>query len=112
MSQWVVRDYIARKGNATFTEKQIEPARCNVLGYALKFMTFEGRNIPQWMLQVELQREVQEAGYDAGAEILLEFFHRMLKTFNTPELSDLGKQIIECCLDNGTVQDYEKLMQN
>ncbi len=112
MSQWVVREYLARKGNATFNEKQILPARCNVLGYALKFMTFEGRTIPPWLLQVELQREVQEEGYDAGAEILLEFFHRMLKNFDTPDLNDLGKQIIECCLDNGTVKDYEQLMPN
>ena len=110
MSQWVVREYLARKGNAHFTEKQILPARCSVLGYALKYMTFEGRNIPEWMLQVELQREVQEEGYDAGAEILLEFFHRMLKEFMSPELDDLGKEIIECCLNNGTVEDYEKLI--
>ena len=112
MSQWVVREYLARKGNAQFTEKQILPAKCNVLGYALKYMTFEGRNIPEWLLQVELQREVQEEGYDAGAEILIEFFHRMLNEFLSPDLSDLGKQIIECCLDNGTVEDYEKLMHN
>jgi len=112
MSQWVVRDYLARKGNATFTPEQSLPARCNVLGYALKYMTFEGRNIPPWLLQVELQREVGDEGYDAGAEILLEFFHRMLNQFKGPDLSDLGKQIIECCLDNGSVEDYEKLMPN
>lgn len=112
MSQWVVRDYLARKGNATFTSDQILPARCNVLGYALKFMTFEGRTIPPWLLQVELQREVGDEGYDAGAEILIEFFNRMLNEFRGPELSDLGKQIIECCLDNGTVEDYEKLIGN
>lgn len=110
MSQWVVRDYVARKGNATFTPEQIMPARCNVLGYALKFMTFEGRTIPPWLLQVELQREVGDEGYDAGAEILLEFFHRMLNQFMQPELDDLGKKIIECCLNNGSVEDYEKLI--
>lgn len=110
MSQWVTREYLARKGNANFTDKQIIPARCNVLGYALKYMTFEGRTIPEWMLRVELQREVQEEGYDAGAEILIEFFHRMLNQFLKPELDDLGKQIIECCLDNGSVEEYEQLM--
>jgi hypothetical protein len=88
------------------------PARCSVLGYALKHMTFEGRTIPEWLLRVELQREVQEEGYDAGAEILIEFFHRMLKNFLSPDLDDLGREIIECCLDNGTVEDYEKLMHN
>lgn len=109
MPQWIVRDYLARKGNASFIPEQITPARCNVLGYALKYMTFEGRTIPPWMLQVELQREVGEEGYDKGAEILLEFFHRMLNEFKSPELSDLGNRIIECCLDGGTVEDYEKL---
>ncbi len=110
MSQWIVRDYLARKGNANFIKEQISPARCNVLGYALNYMTFEGRTIPPWLLQVELQREVQEEGYDAGAEILLEFFYRMLNEFKSPDLDDLGKKIIECCLDNGTVEDYEQLI--
>jgi len=112
MPQWIVRDYLARKGSAKFPPKQITAARCNVLGYALKFMTFEGRTIPEWLLQVELQREVKEEGYDKGAEILLEFFHRMLNQFMQPELDDLGKKIIECCLDNGSVVDYEKLIHS
>ncbi|MCC5927522.1 MAG: DUF4914 family protein [Bacteroidetes bacterium] len=112
MPQWIARDYLARKGSAKFNAEQIIPARCSVLGYALKYMTFEGSTIPPWFLQVELQREVQEEGYDKGAEILLEFFNRMLRSFDEPGLSDLGKQIIECCLDGGTVQDYEKFIQN
>lgn len=112
MPQWIARDYLARKGSAKFNKDQIIPARCHVLGYALKYMTFEGRTIPPWMLQVELQREVQEEGYDKGAEILLEFFHRMLNSFKAPELDDLGKKIIECCLDNGTVEDYEQFIPN
>ncbi len=112
MPQWVVRDYLARKGSAKFSQEQITPARCNLLGYALKFMTFEGRNIPPWMLQVELQREVGEEGYDKGAVILREFFHRMLNNFMTPDLDDLGRKTIECCLDNGSVEDYEQLMQS
>lgn len=33
----------------------------------------------------------------------------MLNEFKSPELSDLGNRIIECCLDGGTVEDYEKL---
>jgi len=110
MPQWIARDYLARKGNANFSQEQIVPARCPVLGYALKFMTFEGRTIPPWMLQVELQREVGDEGYDKGAEILLEFFHRMLNNFMSPELDDLGRKTIECCLDNGSVEDYKQLI--
>jgi hypothetical protein len=111
MPQWIARDYMARKGNAPFNPEQLVAARCSVLGYALKYMTFEGSTIPPWFLQVELQREVQEAGYDAGAEILMEFFRRMLQSFNEDGLSPLGQQIIQCCLDGGTVTDYEKLIQ-
>jgi hypothetical protein len=111
MPQWITRDYIARKGNAFFSKEQIEPARCHVLGYALNYMTFEGRTIPPWFLKVELQREVGTEGYDKGAEILNEFFNRMLKNFVTPDLDKLGREIIECCLDNGTVEDYEKFMK-
>ena len=110
MPQWIARDYLARKGSARFSKEQVVPARCHVLGYAMKYMTFEGRTIPPWMLQVELQREVQEEGYDKGAEILLEFFHKMLNAFVAPELDDLGRKIIECCLDNGTVEDYEQFI--
>jgi len=110
MPQWIARDYLARKGSARFSKEQIIPARCCLLGYALKYMTFEGRTIPSWMLQVELQREVHEEGYDKGAAILIEFFHRMLNNFLVPELDVLGKQIIECCLDNGTVEDYEQFI--
>jgi len=111
MPQWIARDYLARKGNAPFLPEQLIESRCNVLGYALKYMTFEGSTIPPWFLQVELQREVKEEGFDAGAEILLEFFHRMLNSFQEDGLSPLGQQIIQCCLDGGTVADYEKLMK-
>ncbi len=111
MPQWVAREYLARKGNANFPKEQISPARCHVLGYALNYMNFEGRTIPPWFLQVELQREVGTEGYDKGAEILMEFFHRMLQSFMAPELDDLGRKIIECCLNNGTVQDYEELIK-
>lgn len=30
--------------------------------------------------------------------------------YKTPELSALGHQIIDTCLNNGTMEDYERLM--
>ena len=54
--------------------------------------------------------EVGEAAYDAGAEQLKKFFHQCLADFQEPDLDPLGQQIIQCCLDGGTVDDYERLI--
>ena len=110
MPQWLARDYIARRGNAKFREHQILPARCPLLGYALHFMRIEGVQIAHWFLEVDTQPEVGEEGYDNGAAILQDFFREHLKQFLEPELSALGRDIIECCLDNGSVKDYERLL--
>ncbi len=110
MPQWISREYLARRGVAPFREHQLTPARCPLLGYAFNMMQVEGSLIPQWLLQVNLQSEVGAEGYDAGAAILREFFERELKKFIHADLDPLGKKIIDCCLDNGSVEDYEKLL--
>lgn len=110
MPQWIAREYLARRGIAKFQPHQIAPARCPLLGYALKSMQIEGTLLPQWFLQVETQPEVGIEGYDAGAKILEEFFIRELKKFHHPDLDQLGKEIITCCLDGGTVQNYDDLL--
>lgn len=110
MPQWLARDYLARKGAARFTQEQIAPARCPLLGYALKSMRIEGISITNVFLQVEKQPEVGIDAYDRGAEILREFFIQHLKVFLEPDLEPLGRRIIQCCLDNGSVEDYELLM--
>jgi len=110
MPQWVSREYLARRGVAKFQPHQIVPARCPLLGYALKSMQIEGTLLPQWFLRVETQPEVGPDGYDAGAEILKEFFARELRKFLDPDLDPLGKEIITCCLDGGTLQDYDNLL--
>ena len=53
---------------------------------------------------------VGQEGYDKGAKILNDFFKSQLVKFNTPELDPLGKKIIECCLNDGTLEDYLELM--
>jgi hypothetical protein len=110
MSQWVAREYIARRGNAKFRPDQIQPARCPLLGWALYQLQVEGRMVPRWFLQVDTQPEVGPEGYDKGAEILYGFFRTQLAKFNEPDLDPLGKKIIECCLSNGSVDDYELLL--
>jgi hypothetical protein len=108
--QWLAREYLARRGHARFKPDQIQPARCPLLGYALYQLQIEGRMIPRWLLQVDTQPEVGPEAYDAGAKILETFFHKQLRQFLEPDLSPLGREIIECCLAGGTVADYVKLL--
>ncbi len=108
--QWIAREYLARKGSAEFRPEQLEDSRCPLLGYALKRLRVDGFNIPKGMLQTDHQLTVGEKAYDEGAEILREFFKEQLDQFYTDALNPLGRQIIECFLNNGSVQDYVDLI--
>lgn len=110
MPQWIAREYLSRRGLAKFNKNQLSPSRCPLLGYSFNSMQVEGTVITPWFLKVETQPEVGLAGYDAGAKILSEFFKNELKKFLHSDLDQLGKDIINCCLDNGSVEDYDKLM--
>jgi hypothetical protein len=110
MPQWLTRDYLARRGNAKFLHDQIVPSRCPLLGYSLTSMRIEGVRVARWFLEVNTQPEVGDDGYDQGAIILKEFFHENLRQYLEEDLSELGREIIHCCLENGTVEDYERLM--
>lgn len=108
MPQWLARDYLARKGMARFGRDQVVPARCPLLGYALKYMRIEGISVADFFLRVERQPEVGVEGYDAGAEILHSFFNEHAAAFLDPDLTPVGRSIIECCLSGGTLEDYEQ----
>ncbi|MFH1524705.1 MAG: DUF4914 family protein, partial [Chloroflexota bacterium] len=111
MPEWISREYLARRGGAKFRPDQLRPARCSLLGYAITNMHIEGTQIPQWMLEVNLQSEVGEEGYAQGAQMLTDLFYRELKRYsNDPELDPLGHKIIECFLDSGTAEDYTHLI--
>ena len=107
MPQWLARDYLARRGIAKFQTGQIKPARSPLLGFVLNTMRIEGVQIPRWFLEVNTQPEVGDEAYDRGAAILREFFHKHLKPLVIPDLSKLGRRIIECCLDDGSLADYD-----
>jgi hypothetical protein len=109
MPQWLGREYLARRGSARFRPDQLAPARCPLLGYALRTMVIEGTNVPHWLLEVEHQPEVGVEGYDKGAEILYGFFQRELPKFLEEDLDREARRIIECCLDGGTLEDYVAL---
>ena len=111
MPQWLSREYLARRGGARFRPEQLTPARCPLLGYALYFMQVEGTQIPHWLLEVNQQAEVGEEGYDAGAEMLWDFFCRELQPLAThPDLLPEGREIIHCCLSRGTLSDFEAVL--
>ena len=54
-------------------------------------------------------RSSEKRGYDAGAKILTDFFKDQIKQYLTDDLDPLGRQIIECCLNDGTLDDYLRL---
>ncbi len=110
MPQWIAREFLARRGGARFMKRSVAPARCPLLGWTPHKVIVEGRTIGSWFFEVDSQPEVGPEAYDAGAKILGEFFHQELKGFLSPDLSSLGREIIECCLANGSVDDYEKAL--
>ncbi len=110
MPQWLARDYLARRGAAPFLPGQLVQSRCTLLGYTLRGIRIEGTDIPEWLFQTDMQPEVGTEAYDKGADILKDFFHKQIKSFLQPELHDLGRNIIECCLDGGEMEDYESLI--
>jgi hypothetical protein len=105
-----MREYLTRRGNSKFRPDQISQSRCRLLGYDLEFLTIEGSKIPSRFLKTHRQDNVGIEAYDKGAEILFDFFKKELQQYRTPELSELGHRIIETCLNNGTVEDYERLI--
>ena len=55
------------------------------------------------------RRTDQEPG-TKHQELLYEFFRRELVKFLEPDLDPKGREIIQCCLDGGSVGDYINLI--
>lgn len=110
MPEWIAREYLARRGGAWFTKNQLTSARLPLLGYALRELLVEGQYIEKEFLQVHRQEEVGIEGYDKGGKILSDFFKECLEQFLVSDLSPLGREIIECCLNDGSLDDYRSLI--
>ncbi len=104
--EWIVREYLARRGNSSFDFNRLHPSRCSLLGYSLPALKVNGQSIPEVLLDVEKQIEVGRSGYDAGAAILKDFFVEELKQFRKKELHPVGRAIIDICLHDGSLKDY------
>jgi hypothetical protein len=110
MPQWITREYLARRGGARFGADRLKPSRCPLLGYTPGSIIVEGSTIGPWFFEVDLQPEVGPEAYDQGAAILSAFFERELRAFLVPDLLPTGRQIIECCLAGGSLDDYGALL--
>ncbi|MCL2628179.1 MAG: DUF4914 family protein [Oscillospiraceae bacterium] len=108
--QWLMREYLARRGSAKFRQENLVPARLPMLGYCLENMKIDGQFIRTAFLRPETQAEVGTSGYDAGAKQLMEFVKRELDKYDVPELSELGREIIKVCKNDGSLQDYLDLI--
>jgi hypothetical protein len=111
MPQWIMREYLARRAGARFEQSQMRPARCPLLGLTPGIIVIEGRTIGSPFFEVDRQPEVGQTAYDAGAQILKDFFKRELKQFLVPDLLPAGRRIIECCLDGGSLSDYMSVLE-
>jgi len=112
MPQWIAREYLSRRGSAKFKPNQLEPARCPLLGHAIHSMQIEGFFINREFLQVNTQEEVGNEAYDKGARILTDFFKQEIMFYLAEsDLDSTGKKIIECCMSDGKLEDYEKIIR-
>jgi len=108
-TEWLTREWLARKGAGRMRAEQLTPARCPLFGYAPKEITLDGQPVRRTLLQPDLQSQVGEEAYDAGAAILTGFFKSELEQFLTDDLDPLGRKIIELCMKDASVAEYEKL---
>lgn len=108
--QLLMREYLTRRGAAQLRTDQYQAARCPLLGYELNYLTLEGSKIPSRFLKVYNQPEVGFEGYDAGAEMLRDFFKTELQKYLKEDLLQTGKRIIDACLSNGSIEEYNDII--
>ncbi|MBD3347543.1 MAG: DUF4914 family protein [Chitinivibrionales bacterium] len=110
MPQWIAREYLGRRGVAPFRAEQLVKSKCPLLGYTLRSMQVEGYTIPHELLRVNEQPEVGTDGFEKGAKMLHDFFKKELTQYLNDDIDPSGRRIIECCIDNGTLEDYESCL--
>lgn len=109
--QWIAREFLARRGGVRFAKDELTPSRCSILGYSLSKFEVEGQSFDQGFLQVDKQIDVGVEAFDKGAEILSVFFKKQLQQFLQDDLMPLGRKIIECCMNDGKLEDYTALLK-
>ena len=108
-AQRLTREYLARRGAGRIRPEQLVPSRCPLFGYTLKEIKIDGQLIRPTFLRPDKQSQVGVEAYDIGAKILTDFFKSELLQFMTDDLDPLGRQIIEVCLRDGSIDEYTAL---
>lgn len=104
--QWIAREYLARRGSAKFRPEHLVESRCPILGYSLENLKLDGKYIRKSYLQPNLQSDLGVEAYDAGAKILTDFFKSELDQYLTRRLNPIGRKLIECCMNDGKIENY------
>ncbi|MGC4063938.1 MAG: DUF4914 family protein [Polyangiaceae bacterium] len=111
MPQWIMREFLGRRGGAKFRLDQVERSHADpLLGYTPKQVVVEGQSIPAMLLRIALQRDVGEAAFEQGVRELRAFFHDELKAFLESDSNPLGRRIIEAYLDGAPLDTFESLI--
>ena len=108
-AEWLTREYLARRGPGRMRPDSLMASRCALFGYTLREMKIDGQLIRPTFLRPDQQSQVGVEAYDAGAKVLTDFFKSELRQFCTQDLDPLGRQIIDVCLRDGTIDDYVAL---
>lgn len=109
-AQWATREYLSRRGGCKFKREVLSEARCPILGYVPESIKIDGMLMPKGILKVNTQPEVGNEAYDIGAKMLTDFFKRELEKYNTSDLNPLGKEIIQACMEDASVEIYYNLI--
>jgi hypothetical protein len=108
--EWIMREYLSRRGGVRFMPEDLEKAKSTLLGYSLNSLIIEGQSVPKRFLKPQLQAEIGDDTHTKGCKILDDYFKNELKQFLTDELDPLGREIIELFLNDGKLEDFEKLI--
>lgn len=109
-AEHISREYLSRRGQAPFKFDELINKGVPILGYTMKSVKLDGKEIPNFMLNVDEQRHVGEEAFRKGAGILTDFFKQELKQFLTADLDDLGRKIIESYLADDSLEELNALM--
>ncbi|MCB9359072.1 DUF4914 family protein [Candidatus Woesearchaeota archaeon] len=110
MPEWIMREYLSRRGGIRFMDSDLSESNSVLLGYSMNRLVIEGQTIPEHFLKPQLQPEVGNEAHKKGCRILEDYFKSELKQFLSPELDPLGKKIINLFMKGGKLQDFEKLI--
>jgi hypothetical protein len=111
MPQWIMREFLSRRGGAKFRYDQVERSESDpLLGYTPKQVVVEGQSIPSMMLRIALQRDVGEAAFLKGVKELRDFFVTELESFLLADLDPLGKKIICSYIEGRPIDELEELI--